>query len=105
MARRRKPNAAAAGPSLFDGKAESSAAAAPPLLGGSGGQAAAAEPTTIDYYPRGLPADRLAALKRGDELRVAGKALPLCWLPPPQERIVLPPMPGKKIGGQLWFEK
>ena len=40
----------------------------------------------------------------GDELRAQGLALPLCWLPEPQERAVLRPLPGRRGDGALWFE-
>jgi hypothetical protein len=38
------------------------------------------------------PSDRDAVAAEGDELRAAGKALPLCWLPEPQPRFVHPEM-------------
>ena len=54
--------------------------------------------------PREIPIERRIALERGDALRAAGLALPLCWLPEPQEKWVQPPMPGKRDDGKLWFE-
>ncbi len=49
-------------------------------------------------------ANRRAVAARGDDLRAQGLALPLCSLPPPQERVVLPAPPGKREDGILWFE-
>jgi hypothetical protein len=40
----------------------------------------------------------------GDELRREGRAVELCWLPPPQERVELGPLPGRLPGDRLWFE-
>jgi hypothetical protein len=51
--------------------------------------------------PRFSPAN---APPSGDELRAAGLAVELCWLPPPQERVELGPMPGRREDGKFWFE-
>ncbi len=51
-----------------------------------------------------LSPERLANIAKGDRLRSEGKALPLCWLPPVQERAVWPDGPGKREDGKLWFE-
>jgi hypothetical protein len=51
-----------------------------------------------------VQAGRQAVAARGDQLRACGRALPLCWLPEPQERAELGPMPGKQDNGKLWFE-
>lgn len=42
--------------------------------------------------PIDVPPDE-SALSRGDALRAAGIALPLCWLPDPQPRFVHPRVP------------
>ena len=57
-----------------------------------------------DYALNHAPRDYKAETERGDALRAAGLALPLCWLPEPQERWVQPPLPGKRDDGKLWFE-
>jgi hypothetical protein len=48
--------------------------------------------------------DRQAIAAQGDRLRAEGRALPLCWIPAPQERAPLAPLPGRRGGKQLWFE-
>ena len=54
--------------------------------------------------PHPVPVDRLVLAARGDKLRAQGLAARLCWLPLPQERVTLPPLPGKPEGEKLWFE-
>jgi hypothetical protein len=48
--------------------------------------------------------DRQDVAARGDDRRSQGLALPLCWLPEPQGRVVLPPLPRRRDDGKLWFE-
>src|SRR6516162_7391465 len=52
-----------------------------------------------DYTLNHAPRDYKAETERGDALRAAGLALPLCWIPEPQERWVQPPLPGKRDDG------
>jgi hypothetical protein len=56
------------------------------------------------YGSRKSKEGRVEAAARGDELRRQGRAVPLCWLPPPQDRVALQPLPGKRADGKLWFE-
>lgn len=48
--------------------------------------------------------EHLASIAKGDRLRNESKAVPLCWLPPEQEKVALPDGPGKREDGRLWFE-
>ena len=52
----------------------------------------------------GEPRDYAAETARGDALRAAGQAQPLCWLPQPQLKQILGDLPGKREDGRLWFE-
>jgi hypothetical protein len=54
--------------------------------------------------PDETPLSRAAVAANGDDLRAAGKAMEVCWIPAPQERVELPPPPGKREDGRLWFE-
>jgi hypothetical protein len=51
-----------------------------------------------------IQAKRRAVVTQGDSLRARGRAVGLCWLPEPQPRAVLGPMPGNRDDGKLWFE-
>ncbi len=100
--RRRKP---AAGPSLFDAARPDLDMIPAPPLAEEPLPAPQPSPDPDPVVPDiRIPLDRRQAIARGDALRAVGKSLPLCHLPPPQERVRLPAMPGRREDGVLWFE-
>jgi hypothetical protein len=60
--------------------------------------------TSTASTPTKPPRDYKAEAAHGDALRAAGLAVPLCWLPEPQERWQPPPLRGRREGDRLWFE-
>jgi hypothetical protein len=59
---------------------------------------------SMGFYRQPMGGAETAPSKEGRVRHSKGISGVILWLPDPQPRAVLPPLPGKRTDGALWFE-